>query len=131
VNKEEQDEHFDWLDIRTRDVQRAAAFYESLFGWQVVRKETADGSSYWILDTGNVPRVENLRRGGLWLRPDDADLGLVVYVAVEDVDAVLQRAIELGGALVSPKTTQGSAFKAYFEDPDGNLFGLWQERPPR
>ena len=63
----------------------------------------------------------------MWLRPDDADLGVVLYVVVEDIETVLQKVIDLRGEIVLPKTDQGPAFRAYFTDPDGNLFGLWQE----
>ena len=118
---------FDWIEIRTRDTDKAAKFYEDLFGWKVIRREAADGSDYWIFDTGGEPRTENLRRGALWLRPDDADHGVVVYVVVEDIEAILQQVADLGGEVALPKTPQGTAFKAYFTDPDGNLFGLWQE----
>jgi len=118
---------FDWVEIRTGDTDKAAKFYKDLFGWKVVRRETADGSDYWIFDTGGEPRTKNLRRGALWLRPDDADHGVVVYVVVEDIEAILQQVADLGGEIIFPKTPQGTAFKAYFTDPDGNLFGLWQE----
>jgi hypothetical protein len=118
---------FDWIEIGIRDIEKAAEFFEELFGWEVVRRETADGSDYWIFDTGDEPRTENLRRGGLCLRPDGAALGVVVYVVVEDIDAVLGRVATLGGEVVVPRTPEGAASKAYFRDPDGNLFGLWQE----
>jgi predicted enzyme related to lactoylglutathione lyase len=118
---------FDWVEIRIRDTRRATEFYKGLFDWEVVREETADGSDYWIFDTGDEPRAENLRRGALWLRPQAAHLGVVVYVVVEDIDAVLGKVANLGGEVVVPKSPQGPAFKAYFEDPDGNLFGLWQD----
>jgi predicted enzyme related to lactoylglutathione lyase len=118
---------FDWVEIRTRDTEKASRFYESLFGWEVVRKETTEGSDYWIFDTGDEPRVQNIRRGAMWLRPDDANLGVVVYVIVKDIEAVLQKVTDLGGEVILPKTRQGPAFRAYFRDPDGNLFGLWQE----
>ena len=118
---------FDWVEIRTRDTEKATEFYENLFGWKVVRRETAEGSDYWIFDTGDEPRTENIRRGGMWLRPDDANVGVVVYVLVEDIETVLKRVTDLGGEVVVPKTPQGPAFKAYFTDPDGTLFGLWQE----
>ncbi|MCK4452459.1 MAG: VOC family protein, partial [Anaerolineae bacterium] len=110
---------FDWVEIRTRDTDKAAKFYEDLFGWKVVRRETADGSDYWIFDTGDEPRVENLRRGAMWLRPGDDNLGVVVYVVVEDIEIVLQKVIDLGGEVILPRTAQGPAFKAYFTDPDG------------
>lgn len=111
MSKRDKMNTFDWVEIRIPDTGRAVAFYESLFDWQVVRKETADGSNYLIFDTGDEPRLENLRRGALWLRPGDTGLGIVVYIAVDDIDATLRRAVELGGAVVLPKTAQGLAYK--------------------
>jgi predicted enzyme related to lactoylglutathione lyase len=29
---------FDWIELRTRDAQRAALFYESSFGWRIKAK---------------------------------------------------------------------------------------------
>ena len=120
---------FDWVGIETGDVAEAAAFYEGLFGWQVVRKEIADGSEVWIFDTGGEPRLENLRRGGIWVRPPGDPLGVVVYVVVDDIEAVLRKVRELGGQVITGKTPQGSAHRACFADPGGNRLGLWEEQP--
>jgi predicted enzyme related to lactoylglutathione lyase len=90
----------------------------------------ADGSDVWIFDTGGTPRIENLRRGGLWLRPTSEQLGVVVYILVDDIDATLQKASAMGGRVVVPRTPQGASYRACFSDPDGNVLGLWEE-PPR
>lgn len=119
---------FDWVEIRIRDAEKAARFYETVFGWRVINKETADGSVYWIFDTGGEPRTENLRRGALWVRGGEADLGTVVYIHVQDIEAVLRKVEERGGTVVLPRTAEDAAFRACFRDPDGNHFGLWQER---
>ena len=118
---------FDWVEIHVTDVERAADFYRELFGWSVVKKDTADGSDVCIFDTGGTPRTENLSRGGLWLRPASERLGVVVYVLVADIDATLQQASVLGGRVVVPRTPQGSGLRASFSDPDGNVLGLWQD----
>lgn len=118
---------FDWIEIRTRDIERIADFYENLFGWQIVQKVDSEGLDYWIFDTGDKPRVENIQRGGIWLRPGGETLGVVVYVLVDDIEAFLKRVTELGGKTVTPKTPQGPAFRACFTDPDGNMLGLWEE----
>lgn len=118
---------FDWVEIRTGDIETTASFYESLFGWKVVEKETTDGSAVWIFETGGAPRVENLRRGGIWQRPKGEPLGIVVYVVVDDIEAILERATELGGKAVSPKAPLGGGYGAYFTDPSGNLLGLYEE----
>jgi predicted enzyme related to lactoylglutathione lyase len=63
---------FDWIEIMTANIEETANFYEILFGWKIIQKDTAEGLDVWIFDTGGEPRVQNLRRGGIWLRPNDA-----------------------------------------------------------
>lgn len=115
---------FDWIEIRTSNIETTADFYESLFGWKISERETA----YWIFDTGSEPRVQNLRRGGIWLRPKGEPLGLVVYIVVDDIETTLKRVMELRGKAVSPKAPLGAGYGAYFKDPSGNLFGLYEEK---
>lgn len=118
---------FDWIEIRARHVEKAARFYEQVFGWRMTEKATADGSDVLLFDTGAEPRVENLRRGGIWTGPAGEAPGVVVYILVEDIDATLAKVTELGGEVVGPKTPQGKAYRAYFADPCGNRLGLWEE----
>jgi predicted enzyme related to lactoylglutathione lyase len=119
---------FDWVEIRTNNMEETFSFYEKLFGWRIIAKDTADGSDVWIFDTGGEPRLEDIRRGGLWLRPEGSPLGVVVYILVEDIDSILEKVATLGGEAIGPALPQGSSMRAYFKDPNGNLFGLWQEK---
>ena len=118
---------FDWVEITASDLEATASFYESLFGWRVVRKEPAGESEYWIFETGGAPRTENLRRGGIGQRSEEEGPGVVVYVLVQDIDAALRKVMDLGGTVVVPKTSQGSSWRACFADPSGNVLGLWEE----
>jgi len=119
---------FDWIEIKTRNIERAAKFYENLFGWKVLQKIDAEGSDYWIFDTGDRPRVENLRRGAMWLKSDSENIGIVVYIVVDDIDATLKKVTELGGKIITPKTlVDPHRYRACFTDPDGNLLALWEE----
>jgi predicted enzyme related to lactoylglutathione lyase len=119
---------FDWIEIRTQDIEVATRFFEELFGWKVLERIAEDGSPYWIFDTGETPRVENLRRGAFWLRPAGEEPRTVVYIHVPDIDATLNQVVALGGKVIAPKVAEGRAFRAYFAGPDGNIFGLWQEK---
>lgn len=119
---------FDWIEIRTNDIGKSAAFYRAVFGWEVTDREKAEGEDVWIFDTGSEPRTQNLRRGGIWLRPKGDALGLVVYIVVDDIETTLARIESLGGKVVHPKNPVGSGFAAYFTDPDGNLVGLYEDR---
>jgi predicted enzyme related to lactoylglutathione lyase len=70
---------FGWVEIRTKDMEKTADFYERLVGRRVITKDIADGLDVLIFDTGDEPRIQNLRRGGIWLRPKGEPLGVVVY----------------------------------------------------
>ncbi|HEX9013566.1 MAG TPA: VOC family protein [Anaerolineaceae bacterium] len=117
---------FDWIEIHTHDISRAAEFYRQLFGWDVQQQDQNDGHPYWIFDTGESPRVEHLRRGGIWLRPAGESRGVMVYVCVQSIDEALARVITLGGKVITTKTSQGESFRASFADPEGNVIGLWE-----
>ncbi len=119
---------FDWIEIRTHNIGATARFYESLFGWKITEKETVGGSEVWLFDTGGEPRLENLRRGGIWLRPQNEPPGVVVYVVVEDIEASLTKVTELGGMVVMPRSLIGAGYGACFADPSGNVFGLYEEK---
>ncbi len=118
---------FDWIEIRTHDIEKTAHFYESLFGWKMTGQETVGGSAVWLFDTGHEPRLENLRRGGLWERPPGESLGIVVYIVVEDIEATLKRVTELGGKVTAAKAPLGAGYGAFFTDPNGNVLGLYQD----
>ena len=112
---------FNWVEIRTRNLEKSKKFYETLFGWKISGKEDKDWE-YWIVNTGAPPG------GGMWRMPDEKPLGVFVYILVDDIDATLKQVVELGGRVTVPKNPSGNAFMAFFTDPEGNPFGLWQER---
>lgn len=116
----------DWMEVRTKDIARAAKFFEALFGWTVQQQLTSEGTEYWIFDTGGEARAGNLRRGALWQRPG-GDIGVAMYVLVKDIDAALRKVETLGGNVVSAKQSMGPRQYAFFADPDGTVWGLWQE----
>ena len=54
---------------------------------------------------------------------------LTVYVAVDDLRAMLDRAARLGAkTVVEPTTIPGIGQFAMFSDPDGNVIGLLHEQ---
>jgi uncharacterized protein len=119
---------FDWIEIRTHHLAETAHFYASLFGWKVTGQETVGGTDVWLFDTGGEPRLRNLRRGGMWMRPEGEPVGIVVYIVVENIEATLKRAVELGGKLIHCKAPLGGGYGACLRDPDGNLLGLYEDR---
>jgi predicted enzyme related to lactoylglutathione lyase len=56
----------------------------------------------------------------------------MVYVGVEDLLTSLQKVKELGGkVIVEPMPIPGFGEFAMFQDPDGAMMGLFEERPAR
>ena len=64
-------------------------------------------------------------------RQQAATSGPVLVVAVDSIDAALERIGGLGGSTVVGKTPVGDmGFAAYFKDPEGNVIGLWETAAP-
>ena len=52
---------------------------------------------------------------------------VTVYVQVDDLNAYLKRAADLGGKiLVEPVTLPGQGSFAWFASPEGNIMALWK-----
>jgi len=109
-----------YVQIPAADVSESADFYETVFGWNIRRR---DGGRIAFDDTtGEV--------SGVWLtdRPPSVEPGLLMYMNVEDVQRALEKIVEAGGEIVTPLTPQGEgeAF-ATFRDPAGNVLGVFHE----
>ena len=83
-----------YLEIPTDDVERSAAFYEAVFGWQLRRR----GDGALAFDDG-VGQVSGTWRLG---RPPSTGAGLLVYVMVDDVEATMAAVGAHGGTIVQP-----------------------------
>ena len=77
-----------YIQIPTLDVDRSAAFYETVFSWNIRRR--SDGEVAFDDTVGEV--------SGTWLtgRPPSSEPGLLVYVMVESVEETLKK-ISRGG----------------------------------
>ena len=109
-----------YIQIPALDVDRSAAFYEAVFGWNIRRR--SDGEVAFDDTVGEV--------GGTWItgRPPSSEPGLLFYVIVEGVEETLKKISAAGGAVVTPLTPQseGEAF-ATFRDPAGNVLGIFEQ----
>jgi predicted enzyme related to lactoylglutathione lyase len=102
-----------------------ADFYEQLFGWSISK---APGIEYFKIQTG--PLDAGGMRGGLLHRPIPGPRSWVHYVSVDSVDATVEQVQSLGGKLVRAKAAVPKvAWYAVVEDPEGNIFAVWQADP--
>jgi uncharacterized protein len=110
--------YFVWHDLMTTDLDAALAFYPELFGWSIT--EIAMGSfTYRRIDLGGGGQ-------GAFM-PLDPDHGLpshwMPYLAVADVDAVVEGVEELGGKRCVPPMDMPNVGRfAVIEDPAGTPF---------
>lgn len=118
------------FEIPVDDVGRAQHFYREAFGWQINPMPEMD---YTIL--GTTPSDEDGRpaepgaiNGGMFARQSDHPVtSPVITIAVDDIDAALEKVEDLGGKTAVGRQTVGDmGFAAYVVDPEGNIIGLWQ-----
>jgi uncharacterized protein len=117
---------FCWVDLETTDQAGAKAFYTGLFGWEAEDVPAGDDGVYTLL------RLDGDEVCGLYeMHGERGEQGTpprwLSHVRVENADAVVSRARELGG------TVNGGVFDvgeygrfAIVEDPWGATLVAWQ-----
>lgn len=108
-----------YLEIPTQDLARSVAFYEEVFGWKT--RQRGDGSTAFDDGVGEV--------SGTWVsgRAPATQVGLLVYIMVNDAADTVARLQAAGGEIVQPIGGDAPEITARFRDPSGNLFGIYQE----
>lgn len=84
-----------WNELNTGDVDKALAFYNSVFGITSSKMSMGPEYTYTLLEVGD----DQVGGCGEPMKPDTPNHWRV-YFAVEDVDASAAKAVELGGTIV-------------------------------
>ena len=104
-------------EIRSQDPDATRRFFADLFGWKVASEGAFPG--YTFIDTG----VE----GGTFVAispRQSAEDEVLFFVAVQDVEATLARAEQLGGSIVQPaQHVPGTSF-GVITDAQGHKVGV-------
>lgn len=115
---------FTWFDLMTPDPAAAAAWYAANMGWGT---QAWDGPMAYTMFTHGGTTF-----GGAMQLPEQAvQMGApphwLGYVAVDDVDAAVARAPELGGSVRMPGTDIPEVGRfAVLADPDGAVFAVFR-----
>jgi len=100
--------------IGSHDVSKSAEFYGKLFGWNMTPEA----------DNGNL-RIETGGKVNGHLIPVDEHSFTAFFVRVDDLDATLKRAIELGGRVITkPETNARGTRFAMIMDFDCAVVGV-------
>lgn len=111
-----------WNELLTRDYAGSQAFYAAVFGYTY----TEIGQQYGI-DYATA-EVDGSTVGGIGVLPaelsDQVPPHWLVYFAVDDVDATVATAIELGGSVQRPAADMPYGRHAGLADPAGAGFSV-------
>ena len=91
---------FHWHELMTRDVERDKRFYGETIGWTFEAMTTPGGCTYWcaMLDGRPVAGLFTLESPHY----DGVPEGWMSYLAVDDVDTRVARAVKAGARLMKP-----------------------------
>lgn len=104
------------FEIRSQDPDATRSFFADLFGW-TYPPGAFDGYTY--VDTGAPGTIA----GGIGPLQGGGE-AVLFFVAVDDVEATLRRAQELGASTVQPATSVPGVTFGVLSDPQGHLVGL-------
>jgi predicted enzyme related to lactoylglutathione lyase len=109
-----------YWEIPSRNVSKSSEFYARLFGW----KMTPSTDDYVMFS------AKSGLGGGIQRVKQAPGSGVMAYVEVKDIPAMLRKVTGLGGKVVKTKTAIGNdwGFWAAFKDPGGCTLGLWSRR---
>jgi predicted enzyme related to lactoylglutathione lyase len=103
---------FGWYELMTSDPKAAAKFYSDVVGWTAKEMPSGNGSTYTTFNIGDVGIA-----GMLTIPGHTAWVG---YIAVDDVDAHIEKIVAAGGKLWRPATDIPNMLRfAVMSDPQG------------
>jgi len=115
-------------ELTTDNTGQAKEFYGQLFSWKLEdAPATGPGGPYTFVKVGEGTG------GGMLKKPmPEAPNMWLPYVMVDNVDATIKKARQLGAKVIVDKTPipEMGAF-AIFSDPDGAPLGVWESSPKK
>ncbi len=114
-----------WVELSSPDVEGSAAFYRDLLGWTA----TSPGP---VEETGGYRMFQQGGRsvGGLMGHMQEGQpTAWLTYISVADADETAERVKAAGGGvIVEPMDVMEIGRMAFFTDPAGAAFGVWQPK---
>lgn len=115
-----------WFEIPVKDMDRAMAFYQTVFGYTLQRHALGELDMAWFPMPGDLPGAT----GALVYNEEfytPSNDGVVLYFTAQsgDLQNELGRVEEAGGSILQPKKALGEyGFMALVTDTEGNRIAL-------
>ena len=113
-----------WFEISVTDMDRAKAFYEATFAFEIHVTDFGGTLMGWFPSAGAAPGATgSLVQNESYVPSHE---GTLVYFASEDAQIELDRIEEAGGKILQKKTqiSPEHGYMAVFEDTEGNRVAL-------
>ncbi len=113
---------FGWYELMTNDMKAAGKFYSEVVGWTTKEMPASEGMEYTTFNVGDagIAGMLNLPGHTAWIG----------YIAVDDVDAHIEKIVEAGGKLWKPATdVPGMLRFAVMSDPQGAAIVVFTPNP--
>ena len=111
-----------WFELLSRNYESALAFYAQVFGWATTTLEDSGDFRYSTASLGGDPFAGVMDAVGTL--PEGMPSFWQFYIGVDDVDASIARAKDLGGSLVREPQDTPYGRMAAVTDPLGAAFNL-------
>jgi uncharacterized protein len=116
-----------WSELNTRDPQAAMRFYAATLGWSFIERPMPTGP-YYLIQNGDRPVM-----AGIFTISGPEFDGMpehwFTYIAVDDVDIRVEKALAAGASLVRPVIdVPGVARIAIVREPGGAVVGWMTSR---
>lgn len=106
-----------WHELHTRDYARVLDFYRTAFDWTTTILSDEDSFRYTAMAIGDAQYAGVIDASGFL--PAGVPSSWQVYIGVEDTDATLARAVELGGTVLAAAEDSPFGRLAQLGDPTG------------
>jgi predicted enzyme related to lactoylglutathione lyase len=115
-----------WNELQTRDVDGAKAFYPEVFGLSV-RDLPGSQPPYTLFQVGDAPVAGMILMDERW--PAEIPPHWMVFFGVDDCDAAVKVATDLGGSVSVPPTDTPAGRFAVLADPQSAPFSVIKVNP--
>jgi predicted enzyme related to lactoylglutathione lyase len=112
---------YNHIEIPFDDEERAKRFYSGVFGWEFRSSQGFEGYPLYTAGPGGLG-------GGMGKRGQMAGQTIRNYIAVDDIDAAIEKVKELGGTIDEPGKQEipGMGWFAAGTDSEGNTLALYK-----
>jgi predicted enzyme related to lactoylglutathione lyase len=114
-----------YFEIPVVDMDRAISFYQSLLSIELERGTIHDYEmAFFPFEHNGVGISGALAKGDVYRPSID---GVFLYLQIDDIDALIGKAVNLGSEVLLEKTEAESCFVAEIKDSEGNRICLKQD----